>query len=276
MSSLKPNFCPITGDTDSRLIFSYSNPPCVEIGYIRSQDEPYHREVWQFLPSGHFISTHEMKVLTSYDGHYLEATYGNNASMIATFERIINLPPERSDNAGRFLAVERFASRWLDMGIIPSVLDIGAGLGVFPHAVHKAGWSCTAIDPDWRCVDHYKDTIGVTGICGDFMSIEATSQFDIVTLNKVLEHVIDPIAMLQRVHHWLKPSGFVYLEVPDGEVASKYGCDREEFTIEHLHIFSVASTAILASKAGFEIQTLTRLQEPSTKYTIRAFLSQTI
>ena len=61
------------------------------------------------------------------------------------------------------------------------------------------------------------------------------------------------------------------MEVPDGEVAYKDGPEREEFFIEHLHVFSLASTVIMANKAGFQVEAIQRLKEPSTKYTIRAF-----
>ena len=133
--------------------------------------------------------------------------------------------------------------------------------------------SCTAIDPDPLAIEHLTQRLGVNAIQGDFMDLEPSKRFDIITLNKVLEHVLDPIAMLSLVKEWLVKDGFVYLELPDGEVASKHGPEREEFTIDHLHIFSMTSTSILASKAGFVVHSISRLQEPSSKYTIRAILT---
>ena len=69
--------------------------------------------------------------------------------------------------------------------------------------------------------------------------------------------------------------GFVYIEVPDGEISSKFGKNREEFFIDHYHIFSIASVAIMANKSGYNIQNILRLNEPSGKFTIRAFLTKT-
>ena len=79
--------------------------------------------------------------------------------------------------------------------------------------------------------------------------------------------------MLKATHNWLQPNGFVYIELPDGESALKDGCEREEFFIEHIHIFSLTSTSMMATKANFKVEIIERLQEPSTKYTIRAILS---
>ena len=273
MSNLQPKLCPITGNTESNLVFSYSAPPLDEIGFARPSNEPYRREVWQFYPGGHFLSKHLMQVATGYDGAYLDATYKNLETLVATFERIIGLKPEQSDNVGRFSSVRDFSENWFGCERVPNLLDVGSGLGVFPYAVRNAGWECTAIDPDFRAVSHLNERVGVNGICGDFTELKATGRFDIVTINKVLEHVADPIDMLAKVLDWISPGGFVYIEVPDGEIASMHGSNREEFFIEHLHIFSLTSTSILARKAGFTVQSIIRLCEPSGKYTLRAFLS---
>lgn len=274
MIDLKPLQCSITGDTESRLVFHYTHPPEVEVNFPRPAGEPYLREVWQFLLSGHFVSVHRMQVDTSYSGSYVDSTYENEESMRATYQRIISLPPERSDNFWRFNEIKQFAGSWFGRTSDLELLDIGSGLGVFPSIVHKQGWLCTAVDPDERAVKHLTENVGVDALFGDFMKLDVSKQYDIISLNKVLEHVLDPIAMLRQTLGWLKPGGFVYVEVPDGEIAAQYGSEREEFTIEHLHVFSLASAAILATQAGYLLRNITRVNEPSSKYTFRLFLSK--
>ena len=63
------------------------------------------------------------------------------------------------------------------------------------------------------------------------------------------------------------------VEVPDGEAAADEGSGREEFFLEHLHVFSPASVALLAHHAGLRILTIHRLRDPSTKFTLFAFLT---
>jgi SAM-dependent methyltransferase len=274
MTDLRPTACPISGETKARLVFSYDVPPEGEIGFQRPAGEPYHREVWQFARSNHFVSRHAMTVQTDYGGDYVNATYGNDAGLRAAFERVIALPPERSDNAGRIARVQSFAAAHLGAGHDIRLLDVGAGLGVFPHAVKRAGWHCTAVDPDARAAAHIRDQVGVDAIVGDFMSVEGLGRFDIVTFNKVLEHIEDPVAMLRRARQFVAPAGFVYIELPDGEMAAEAGAGREEFFVEHLHVFSFVSIAMLAEQAGFRPLAIERLQEPSSKFTLRAFLSR--
>jgi 2-polyprenyl-3-methyl-5-hydroxy-6-metoxy-1,4-benzoquinol methylase len=95
-------------------------------------------------------------------------------------------------------------------------------------------------------------------------------RFDLVTYNKVLEHVKDPVKLLQKAQDHLLPGGFIYVEVPDGEAAMIDGKDREEFLLGHIHVFSAASLALMATRAGLSICRLERLREPSKKYTLWA------
>jgi SAM-dependent methyltransferase len=270
---LRPAACPISGQTKAHRVFVYDSPPPGEVGFRRPPGEPYRREVWQFDGSNHYVSRHAMTVATQYDGAYVDATYKDDAGMAATFERIINLPPGRSDNAARIARIRSFANDHFGAAQRRlRLLDVGAGLGVFPHVVKQAGWDCTALDPDARAAKHLRDKVGVSAICGDFMSADVPGRFDIVTFNKVLEHVEDPIAMLRRSLPLLAPGGFVYVELPDGELAAGEGPGREEFFIEHLHVFSFASIVMLANRAGFHPRCVERLREPSTKFTLRAFI----
>ena len=49
-----------------------------------------------------------------------------------------------------------------------------------------------------------------------------------------------PVEM-RKAKNILAPGGFVYTELPDGTMAIKDSLQREEFYIEHLHVFSMAS-----------------------------------
>ncbi len=211
-----------------------------------------------------------------YAGPYLDATYGDKEGLRRSFERIIALPSERSDNWGRVRRVLDFARGYLPRRErVPTLLDVGSGLAVFPYGMKQAGWHVTALDPDARAARHARETVGVAVTVGDFMMLEAEElgRYDVVTFNKVLEHVEAPVAMLARAAPLLEDGGFVYVELPDGEAAARDGGEREEFFIDHHHVFSATSVALLADRAGFDVKALERLREPSGKYTLRAFLT---
>ena len=268
----EPKFCPITGDEKSELIFEFNSPPKGEPKIIDFKQ--YNRKVFKFFPSNHFISICDMNLDNIYDDKYLNANYESETKMSEVFEKIISLPNSKSDNIGRFKAIKKFSKSWFSNISKPYLLDVGSGTGVFPYIVKKNGWKCLAIDPDKRSVNHIKEKIGINAIHGDFFEINPVKKFNIISLNKVIEHVKEPIKMLKLTKDWLLNDGFVYIEVPDGEMASRNGKDRGEFYIDHFHIFSIASVSIMANKAGYCIQNIYRLKEPSDKFTIRAFLSK--
>ena len=262
-----PLHCPCGGE-DFAEVFRYDSPPDGETRF--DFEGEYQRDVFRCGPCGHFVSLHGMNLDSLYTSQYVSSTYGDDGLRRA-YERIIGLDPSTSDNVARVAGVVQFA-RAVGLDGHPTLLDVGSGLCVFPRGMKAVGWECTAVDPDARAVAHARDTVGVNAVCGDFMEVRDLGQYDAVTFNKVLEHVKDPVAMLAKAADFLGEGGFVYVEVPDGEAAVHDGPGREEFFVEHWHVFSPSSLAAMASRAGFSIRQIESLREPSDKYTLRAFL----
>ena len=251
--------------------FRYDAPPA---GETKFNSGPVYRRAYDRCDlCGHWFSRLDMELVDLYGGAYVNATYGER--MRATYDRIMALPPERSDNTQRVARVVAFAKANLPGKVAPRLLDVGSGLAVFPARMREAGWDCTALDPDARAAEHARAVAGVSAHTGDFLTLDRgrLGSFDAITFNKMLEHVDNPIAFLRAAAPLLEPSGFFYVEVPDGEAAARQGAGREEFFIEHNHVFSPASLAMTAARAGLNLVTLDRLHEPSNKYTLFAFLT---
>jgi 2-polyprenyl-3-methyl-5-hydroxy-6-metoxy-1,4-benzoquinol methylase len=88
----------------------------------------------------------------------------------------------------------------------------------------------------------------------------------------VLEHIPDPISFLRKYLKNLKKGGFVYIEVPNVEAKfDKQGYNREEFFIEHHHVFSYISLITMMNKLDLKVLKLKKIVEPSTKYTLFCF-----
>ena len=256
--------CPLCESAELEELFHYDRPPEGETRFDLG-GQPYDRTIWRCRRCGHLISRHELDLTGLYEGAYMDATYAGER-LRQTYERIMALPPERSDNVQR---VARIVAELPDPG---TVLDVGSGLGVFPGRMKEAGWEVTALDPDPRAVAHIREVVGVTAVQADFMEADELGTFDLVTFNKVLEHVTDPVAMLARSARYPRPGGTVYVELPDGELAAAEGPGREELFIEHHHAFSMVSLCLLAARAGFVVRRCERMREPSDKLTLAAFL----
>lgn len=265
----------LCGSSSLTVAHTYEAPPAGETHFRRGRATPYWRQYWRCELCGHFIAVHNMDIQDLYTGDYVSSTYGEDG-MQRAFERIIALDPARSDNRGRVQRILAFAEEHFPATRFaarsPAILDVGSGLCVFLYQMKIAGWQCTALDPDRRAARHAQERVGVVAMCGDFMEQQEVGCFDVVTFNKVLEHVIDPVAMLAKSVQHLHQGGFVYVELPDGEAAIMEGPEREEFFVDHWHVFSATSLTVLARRAGLWLQRLERLREPSGKYTLQAFL----
>lgn len=255
--------CYICGAGELRTAYTYKEPSPEETKFDWGGGE-YWREYWRCMKCGHFISNHRMDLSGLYKKEYGRATYGKR--MRKQFEEIIALPAKESNNAGRVARINAFVRG-------KTVLDVGSGLCVFLYAMKKAGWRGTALDPDEAACRHAREVVGVKAVCEDFMKAKRLGRYDLVTFNKVLEHVRDPVAMLARGKGYLKRGGVVYVEVPDGERAAQDsgGREREEFFVEHEHVFSAVSLSLLIRRAGLLLKLMGRLYEPSGKYTLWAF-----
>lgn len=268
----------ICGNNNFKLIHSYDRQPRGEIIFKFSSGKKYNRKIYKCNICGHLISMTKLNMNKLYESDYINSTYKDDRGFENNFNRIIRLKPSLSDNEGRVKELLKYAEYHFSNNYFlnkkPSILDVGSGLCVFLYKMKKAGWECTAVDPDKRAIYHAKNNVGIKAIFGDFQKLKRIGKYDVVTFNRVLEHVENPIKMLEKCNKYLKNNGFIYIEVPDGEIAAIEGFQREEFFIEHFHIFSMASLAIMIMKAGFKVQKIVRFREPSKKYTIRAFLNK--
>lgn len=100
-------------------------------------------------------------------------------------------------------------------------------------------------------------------------------KYDLVTLNKVLEHIKNPINLLKTLKKKLKNKGYLYVEVPD-IMASNKGKNRQEFGLEHFHVFSISSLERILTNSGFIVQKIARIHEPSDKYTLYVFAKKNL
>lgn len=112
------------------------------------------------------------------------------------------------DRFGRHLT----RSRFLRPG---RLLDVGCGAGEFLALAKAMGWSASGCDPDPKVVEMcIAGGLDVRLGGGDAFA-DALGSFDVVTLNQVIEHVIDPQALLRQCQALLRPGGMVWIGFPN-------------------------------------------------------------
>jgi 2-polyprenyl-3-methyl-5-hydroxy-6-metoxy-1,4-benzoquinol methylase len=258
--------------TYTQMACCYKAPPRGETSF-NIKEEDYERSYMQCQICRHLFSSHNIDLSSLYSSSYVDSTYGSIEGMYGRFKAINSLPPEKSDNFHRIRRVEDYAKKENLEG--KRLLDVGAGIGIFPSAMSKLGWDVTAIEPDSRTVEHLQKNIGIKAVDDDLLKLSSMQLglFNIITLNKVLEHIENPVPLLRHSASMLADGGFIYIELPDIAAADE-SMYREEFFIEHHHIFSPASLSILAENSNLLVNRLERIREPSGKFTLCGYLKK--
>ena len=138
-----------------------------------------------------------------------------------------------------------------------SILDIGSGRGFMLHYLRKFyGYQRTAGTQISRpALEFSRDVLGLEIYGEDFLArVWDKSQFDVVTMWHVLEHVIDPERYVAKIYYVLNPDGRFIVEVPNlaswtRRLTGKYwlGLDLRY----HLTFFSPASLIGMLERHGF-------------------------
>jgi SAM-dependent methyltransferase len=125
------------------------------------------------------------------------------------------------------------------------VLDFGCGDGKFLDRLQHRGWDTYGIEP----------SIGVAFL--RHRRLDAPPQdrtFDLVFLHHVLEHVVNPLALLRQLAGAVREKGSIFVSVPRLDTLPEHRDFR--YCINgrnHLVCFSEACLRGLLARAGFEV-----------------------
>ena len=104
-----------------------------------------------------------------------------------------------------------------------SALQIGCYHGDLTVLLEQHYAPLTVVDAAKRFLDRTRQrlTRPAALICSLFETLELADRFDAVFLVHVLEHVIDPIAVLDKIRGLLAADGLAFIVVPNGNAASR-------------------------------------------------------
>lgn len=138
-----------------------------------------------------------------------------------------------------------------------SILDFGSGKGQFLAVAKEMAWKGLGIETAQQRADFAKEKYGVKVLTELYTGGKiGGGNFDLITLNHVLEHLPEPIALVRiLLNENLAPEGLTYIEVPraDSWQAKIAGNNWIHWDIpRHLTHWSEASLEAQFSKFGFE------------------------
>ena len=147
------------------------------------------------------------------------------------------------------------------------VLEVGPATGYITEALRARGCQVTAIEMDPQAAElaaRFCDRM----LVGDIEEIDLAStftgdQFDVVMFGDVLEHLVNPLAVLQKVRPLLRSGGYVVASIPNIAHASvrlmlldgrfTY-TDKGLLDHSHVRFFTKAGIETLFKEAGYSIR----------------------
>jgi SAM-dependent methyltransferase len=135
------------------------------------------------------------------------------------------------------------------------ILDVGCASGNFLQVCFERGWEIVGIEPAEGFCAKAKAMLGEGGkiICATLQQASLPKgSFDVVTLWDVLEHVSEPVEFLASCASLLRPSGFVFANVPDLDSAQArvLGSKWPLLLPEHFNYFNKGSLKRCGELAG--------------------------
>lgn len=171
------------------------------------------------------------------------------------------------------------ARRWLERleAYAPAqgdLLDLGCWVGYLLSEAKLRGWQVTGVEPSGFGSRFAREQLGLKVITGQLLSAPLPlAAFDAVTMNDVLEHLIEPSTALARVGELLRPGGVIGLLLPDAGSAVARAMGRRWWSVipTHLQYFTRRSVQLLLARNGFQVLAISTAPKA---FTIRYYLER--
>ncbi len=140
-----------------------------------------------------------------------------------------------------------------------ALLDIGCGTGSFLNIAQKNGWKVNGVEPDTMARELALKHCGNVIFDESFFQNETNTQFEVITLWHVLEHIHELELRIKQIKKLLKPSGRLIVAVPncssgDAQHYKQYWAAYD--VPRHLYHFTPKDIQNLFQNFDFQLETI--------------------
>jgi SAM-dependent methyltransferase len=228
--------CPVCGDTSHCLIecldrygLDLCPAMCQRCGMI------YARERMTAEGYGEFYSKWYRPLVSAYSGREVDAEYIDKSSSIY---------------AG---VVADAGATFLSSPYRRTLLDVGGSTGCFARTLRKRwGYECTVLDPspDELVLAEGSGLEAIAGFAEDFEP--GDRKWDVVSLVQTVDHLLNPVAVLRKLHECLASHGVLVIDFVDYRVFSRKCHLSVSLKVDHPLYFTPVTAGCLLLRTGFE------------------------
>ena len=150
------------------------------------------------------------------------------------------------------------------------LLDVGAGAGTLAAAAARRGWTATGLDPAAPApstggaaslLPGDREGLGrATLVRGTLDGLDSATRFDLVTLMDVIEHLVEPSAVVRQAAEYVAPDGILVIETANYQSGARIAAGEAWwcFAADHRWYFGPDSLARCGRAAGGHLRRLAR------------------
>ncbi|MBK7001257.1 MAG: class I SAM-dependent methyltransferase [Rhodoferax sp.] len=152
-----------------------------------------------------------------------------------------------------------------------SLLELGLGHGITTQVFGQHFKRHVVVDASPAVIAHFRAQYPDSKVEiaeSYFETFDTAERFDVIIFGYILEHVDDPVLILQHFRHLLAPSGRMFVTVPNAEVLNRrlghlagmlpdmQQLSPHDLLLGHKRYYTVASLRQDIAQAGYRIQRL--------------------
>lgn len=153
-------------------------------------------------------------------------------------------------------------------------LDVGFGRGHNLVRLARAGADVCGVDLDPDAVERAKAALRLPQVALGTIEAAPPGAYDLITMYDLIEHPLDPLALLDQAVARLRPGGLLAVDTPNASFAALDETPHLfRVDLEHMQYFSASTCTWLSRRLGLEVVHLEQHGFPGSGSAVASDLS---
>ena len=240
---LLERYCPICNSSDSDT--KYIRPDSLNVRLCNNCNTFYISPAPSYQQLSSFYAT--------YDESHRRAPSRSTKNLIRTYQSIDPFEDPRIQEIISLMPIEG-----------SKILDVGFGRAQLLYGFMKLGATTYGVELDEKAIE-YAMAIGIQNIHkGTLDDIDDETKYDLIMMNDLAEHPLNPMALFKRATDLLNDKGFLLIWTPNGDI-TKNEDNPITFRVdlEHMQYLTTESCIYIARQLNLRVTHLELLDFPA-------------